>query len=808
MISNTILKSEGVFINAFYDDSLFLSVRGNDGVKRNYSYDFSPYFYLISEKLLSEKDLILLSKSLKNILEIIKTDKKGVSFSYKIIFKDIESLISSRAHLLDKEITLSSSYSLREYDIPFIQRFFIDHSLNNFKKIKFSYTGSKILSFEVLEDVLPESLKHLTFDIEVLPLKDLSFPKPKTSPIISICMMDENYKKEIFFFKDISFNEDDFYKSFKEKDTLVHFFTDESLMIDSFFKRIEEKDPDLIFTYNGDRFDFDYIYKRYKVIKSQDIKFNKKLTFHKRGNTSVSIDNIIHIDTYILMRLLNYLQVFNYSKLDLNSVYEKITGNKKIILKVKDFIDLYSSQDYAKIIEYNIDDVFATYYLSINYLSIINEISKLIASPIYDTLRTSAGQMIEKLFIYNYSKKNILLENKPTPEVVSNRYEFSFTGAFVKDPLVGLHENIAVVDFRSYHISLIMAYNISPETINIESKDYSEVLGYKISKDKKGFVPELLESFLSLRISIKNKMKNYKKDTQEYKSLFAKQYALKILLASTYGYMGFAGARWYCRPCLEIMYHLVRTKIQETISSFKNLGYTVIYGDTDSCFIKYNDEKKLYSDLEKINKSLPESMSLETEGLFTSGLFVLSRDKTKGAKKKYALLSKDGSLKIKGFEFVRRDWCLLVKETQKELFNILLIDKDVKKALEYVRNIIKALEDKQIPLEKLVLQSFVHKSLKNYKTLNPAMAALSYAKNNGEKISENALVEYIITNHPSKNISDKARLYKEENDYDYDTNYYLENQLLPSVVSIFEVFNISKDELVTGKKQKGLNDFF
>jgi DNA polymerase elongation subunit (family B) len=353
-----------------------------------------------------------------------------------------------------------------------------------------------------------------------------------------------------------------------------------------------------------------------------------------------------------------------------------------------------------------------------------------------------------------------------------------------------------------------MAYNISPETINVPSKEYREILGYTISKDKKGFVPELLENFLSLRVSIKNEMKNFPKDSQEYKSLYAKQFALKILLASTYGYMGFSGARWYCRPCLEIMYHLVRTKIQETIKNFQDTGYTVIYGDTDSAFVKFKDKEKLLNDIKKINLSLPESMSLEVEDFFKSGLFVMSRDKTKGAKKKYALLSEDGSLKIKGFEFVRRDWCPLVKETQKQLFNILLEERDVKKAVEYVRTVITALEKKEIPLEKLILQSFIHKNIKNYKTVNPAMSAILHAKKNGEKIKEKDLVEYIITNISSKSISEKARLYQEGTALEYDVNYYLENQLLPSVASILEVFNISKDELVTGKKQKGLNDFF
>jgi len=808
MIVKDISKSSGIFITAFYQDGLlFLTVKDKKGVKKNYSYDFLPYFYIVSKDLLTKSQISIFQENLKGLSEILKVEKENFKVVYKLLFKDVESLISSKERLSNKDV-FNFQFSLKEYDIPFLQRFFIDNSLSCFKNINFTYKEKKILSFEVLDDVSPENLSHLTFDIEVLPPENLSFPEPKKSPVISISCVDNLGFKKVFFYKDLSYNEDDFYKSFKKEKTDVVFFTNEALMIESFYKYLEEKDPDLVFTYNGDKFDFPYLSKRYNVLMSKEIPFSKKLTFHKRGNLSVSINDVIHIDTYILMRLLNYLQIFNYSKLDLNTVYSKITGNKKIILKIKDFIDLYSSKDYKSLIDYNLDDVDATYYLSINYLSIINEISKLISLPIYDTLRTSAGQMIEKLFIYNFFKDNKIIPEKPDPETISRRYEFSFTGAFVKDPLVGIHDNISVVDFRSYHISIIMAYNISPETIDVDCKDYLEVLNHKISKDKKGFVPRLLKDFLSLRVSIKNKMKEKEKDSQEYKSLFAKQYALKILLASTYGYMGFSGARWYCRPCLEIMYHLVRKNIQDTIKLFESFGYVVIYSDTDSCFIKYTDKEKLSLDILKINNSLPESMSLESEGFFKTGLFVMSRDKKKGAKKKYVLLSEDGSLKIKGFEFVRRDWCPLVKETQKELFLILLKTKDIKKAVEYIRGVIKDLEDKKIPLEKLILQSFIHKNIKNYKTINPAMSAIIHAKKNGEKVKERDLVEYIITNIPSKNISDKSRLYKEGEDMDYDVNYYLDNQLLPSVESILDVFNISKDQLLTGKKQKGLGDFF
>jgi DNA polymerase elongation subunit (family B) len=50
----------------------------------------------------------------------------------------------------------------------------------------------------------------------------------------------------------------------------------------------------------------------------------------------------------------------------------------------------------------------------------------------------------------------------------------------------------------------------------------------------------------------------------------------------------------------------------------------------------------------------------------------------------------------------------------------------------------------------------------------------------------------------------RARLPSEQDDY--DIKYYLESQILPAVENIFEVFHISKDDLL-GKKQMNLGEF-
>jgi DNA polymerase elongation subunit (family B) len=450
----------------------------------------------------------------------------------------------------------------------------------------------------------------------------------------------------------------------------------------------------VVYTYNG-IFDFDYLKKSYKFITGKDFTFgNSPLVYPKGKNKRVNLEGTVHIDVYAIMKLLRYLQVFNYPKLDLNTLYSKLTGNKKLALPPKEMREAYLSGDYSKVIEYNLDDVYATMELANNYTPIIFEISEFINYPVSDLIFSSAGVMVERLFTKYYFENKKIIPNKPTHDTIAERQKFSFSGAFVKAPISGIHQNLAVLDFRSYHLSLMIAYNLSPETVDCSccKEEPFAVLGSHHTCKKRGFVPILLEQLLSLRAGYKEKAKSLPKDTIEYREMHAKQYALKIFLASTYGYMGFAGARWYSKPTLEIMYSLVRSKIQDTIKDLENLGYAVVYGDTDSCFVEFRNIDKLKSDLEKINEGLPKAMTLELEDVYQSGIFVQSRDKDRAAKKKYALLDYNGNLKIKGFEFVRHDWCILVKETQKEILRIILKEKDPKKALKYLQLIIEDLQ--------------------------------------------------------------------------------------------------------------------
>jgi len=165
--------------------------------------------------------------------------------------------------------------------------------------------------------------------------------------------------------------------------------------------------------------------------------------------------------------------------------------------------------------------------------------------------------------------------------------------------------------------------------------------------------------------------------------LNARQNSLKILANSFYGYLGFSMARWYCLQCSRSITAYGRNYIQQTIKKVNDSGFTTIYSDTDSVFFTLNKKTKQdsFKILESVNSELPGLMELEFEGSYSKGIFVSTKDSSIGAKKKYALMSERGIMKVRGFETVRRNWSPIAKEAQNHVLKILLSDGDSEKAI-------------------------------------------------------------------------------------------------------------------------------
>jgi len=200
-------------------------------------------------------------------------------------------------------------------------------------------------------------------------------------------------------------------------------------------------------------------------------------------------------------------------------------------------------------------------------------------------------------------------------------------------------------------------------------------------------------------------------------------------------------------------------------------------------------------------------MELELEDFYRRGIWVTKRTGEFGAKKKYALITEDKKLKIRGFETVRRDWCNLAREIQNKVLRMILEDGNEKSALLYLKEIIKKVKERKIERKEILIRTQLKKSIENYKAITPHVIAAQKMKEQKIPIDEGALIEYFIaeTREKKKLVREKVKLVHEKGEY--DIKYYLERQILPAVENILQVFGINTSELISGKKQTKLGDF-
>ena len=233
------------------------------------------------------------------------------------------------------------------------------------------------------------------------------------------------------------------------------------------------------------------------------------------------------------------------------------------------------------------------------------------------------------------------------------------------------------------------------------------------------------------------------------------------------------------------------------------------YGDTDSIFITLEEKTKedALKFVKTINKELPGIMELEFEGFYPSGIFVSAKMGAFGAKKRYALLSEDNTLKIKGFESVRRNTSMIAKEVQEKVLDIILREHDNEKAMHYVKEIIDELRNKKIPLDKVIINTQLQKELSDYDARGPHVAVAQKLKNMGINVGPGSAISFIVT-QGSDIIRNRAKLPEEVTEKDYDPDYYIHHQVVPAVERIFNVLGYTKEDLTESKDQTKLGGFY
>ncbi len=801
-----------VFVLDFDHDGekIFIYGRDENGKKVRIETYWKFYIYIILKDPSFEEEVIKRLKSLNVVKNIEVENKNFIGREYRTIKvyikeKDYD-IIKNFVDTLKQE---GKVIGKKESDISIIKKFQIDNSIYPLNWYDFDLeliNSSKNIDYYKLKkvnDVIKDkkyNLKVVAIDIESIGEK--AIPDPEKDPIYLVSLYDGKNFYSIYW------------KGNSEIGIKVN---NEYELLDKFNNIIREIDPDIIVGYNSNNFDFFFFYERAKKL---GYIFNfgwdgKGLHYTKKGeDKKYRIVGIQHVDLFdIIVSLFSgQLDSETYS---LEEVAREILGETKLDMDINLMNDIiHNNKDFMYLIKYNQKDVELTYKLYKHFEKIILELSKISGTTLYELSGATYGTLVENYLIKRAREFNEIIPNKPDPYELEKRKKVSYVGAFVLEPKAGFYKNIMVLDFRSLYPSIIIKYNISPDTLKCEHEECRKnsfnietSLGkYEVwyCNKKEGFIVSILKSIFEERANLKKILKNINKNTEEYKEIDAKQYSLKILSNSMYGYLGFPNSRWYCLECAASITAMGRKHILEVIKKAEQEGLRPIYGDTDSIFLLVDNKEKGLEFLDKINKELPKPLELELEDFYVSGIFIEKRSGGGGAKKKYALLSESGSIKLRGFEVVRRDWSDIAKEAQETVIKLALQNKK-NEIIEYLRKLFDDIKNRRIPIEKFVLREQLRKSLEEYEVSAPHVIAARKYKDRGFRVGRGFIVEYVICRGGSK-ISDKVRLTDEVKGNDYDVEYYIERQIIPAIEGVMKAIGLSVENIY--KIQKDITSYF
>ncbi len=699
----------------------------------------------------------------------------------------------------------------RGYDLGFVSHYIIEKKLNpltwyeitgevidnttEFNGIASSLDVDLCVKVESLAPIKKEefSPKVLAFDIEADEFKI------GEGEILMISLVSENFKKVITWKKCEG-------KEFPD----VECVGNEAELLKRFAEIVKKISPDFITGYFSDGFDLPYLKARADKNKVRlDIGIDgSQIKFSRGIMTTGKINGIVHID---LLRFIQtaYSQYMSSETLSLNEVANEFLGESKKHFEFKHSSKI-NKDEWEKYFEYNLHDCVLTYKLFEKIWPDLLEFSRIMQEPVFDVSRNGMSTNVEDYVLHNLNKFNEIPEKRPTyDEIGERRRRGKYEGAFVLEPKAGLYENLSAFDFTSSYGSVIVTYNLSKSTFleNPEKESYSiELANKKVYFSKTpGFFPQMLKEIIEKRRQYKEELK---KKPDAIKK--ARSNAFKLLANASYGYLGFFGARYYCEEAAAATAAFARNAIREAIEKTNNAGFNVIYADTDgfAFTLNKNSKQKTLEFLKKLNLELPGIMELELEDFYKRGIWVTTRTGEYGAKKKYALITEDGKLKIRGFETVRRDWCVLAREIQNNVLLMILKDGNENKALEYIKKIVKEVKERKIDLKKMIIRTQMKKPLSEYKAITPHVVAARKMQEREMPLKAGSLIEYYIAEtkeSKTKLIRDKVKLVDEKGEYNIE--YYLKHQILPAVENILQVFNVDINVILDGKKQKTLMEF-
>ncbi|MDD4127410.1 MAG: DNA-directed DNA polymerase, partial [Methanomicrobium sp.] len=614
---------------------------------------------------------------------------------------------------------MRESYRHYEADIPFATRFMIDTGLTGGVEI-----FSDITDYHDISPADVNAPARICFmDIECEDEK--GFPDANKEMINCITCWDSFDDIYTTFFWPKDHNTNTGLTSISEKHELKIFQGEKDLLA-GLSDYITEKDPDVLSGWNFVEFDIPYILKRMEVLGLKEDTLSRIPGAGARNPTRGRA-------LFDLLTAYKKMQGARKESYRLDAVAEDEIGEGKI--RYTGTISELWEKDPAKLIEYNVKDVELCVGINKknNIVEFYREISRYVGCPLDRTLNSSN---VIDIFVLRKAFGKYILPSKGYADAEE------FEGATVFDPSLGVKENVVVLDLKSLYPMCMMTINASPETKDINGELHAPN-GIRFKKEPDGLTRSIISDLLKERDEKKALRNTFEYGSYEYVLYDLQQNVLKVIMNTYYGVSGYARFRLYDREIGSAVTSVGRAIIEHTRSIIEKMGYSVIYGDTDSCMIRLPpmDKDKTIQTAFEIENVLNESYSkfakekLGADEHYFSIKFekIYRRFFQAGRKKRYAgyLVWKEGKdidqIDIVGFEMKRSDSPHITKEVQHTVMDLILKGSDKAELKKYLGNVIKKYRKGEYTLEEIGIPGGIGKELKSYENVDAHVRGAIYS---------------------------------------------------------------------------------
>jgi DNA polymerase I len=567
-----------------------------------------------------------------------------------------------QSYIFDRKLLPGMIYEVENGNLVPVTLEETEKTLTQLKDIFKDETAEEIQFVEdwarMLEYPAPK-FRRAAIDIEVYSPIATRIPDPRKAehPVICVSVYSSDNQKRALILKREGVREGN---ERLPPDVKLEYFENEADLLRAVFEVLW--DYPFILTYNGDDFDM-----RYLAHRALNLGIRKNEIPIDVGKRVCSLKYGIHIDLYrfFFNRAIKIYAFKNrYRDVTLAEVGSGIIGVEKIQLE-KTFGEL----NYTELARYCLRDSEITYKLT-SYedelaMKLILVLSRISSMPMEDVSRQGVSRWIRNFMHREHRKRNMLIPNAEdilakkgktaTTAIIKGK---KYKGAIVVEPVPGVHFNVAVMDFPSLYPSIIKVWNLGYQSIlcphpECRANIVPDTPNWVCTR-KRALESLLIGSLRDLRVrwyKLKAKDKSLPEELRSWYNVA--QGALKVILNASYGVFGAASFDLYCPPVAEATAAIGRHSITKIRDHTEGMGIQVLYGDTDSLFLK-NPSKEQIAEISRWTEQ-ELKMGIDVEKIYRYAVF-------SSRKKNYLGVLEDGTVDVKGLTGKKKHIPIFIKD--------------------------------------------------------------------------------------------------------------------------------------------------